>query len=159
MESQLKDQISQGLAWEQRNAGTEQARATLEAELRRHLEREDETTAKCAALELHLKRIGESLAQTNDMLAKEEASRAAAQRRIEELSELQIAAGRELVERTRQEKQLRRELEDQALELQRSKDEMARATEAARKAGEARQQIISALELQFKEGLARLTSV
>jgi hypothetical protein len=65
-------------------------------------------------------------------VADEEASRAAIEGRVEEFCQLQIAAGRELAERASKEEQLRRELETQALELQRSKEELARVLQAAR---------------------------
>ena len=256
-ESQLKDQIIQTQAWEQRNAENERARSLLEGELRQHIEHEDELKAKSAALELQVARIGESLAQTRARVADEEARRAAIEGRVDELSQLQIAAGRELVERARREKELRhkleegakrlsdceasllaaetlvgntnralqaaearvaalaeresnlerellcsqqsnqalaakadalaarhqaaaeelvelrrqaaqsasneeqsrRELETQSLELQRSKEELARVLQGARERGELRQQMINALESQFKEGLAKLTSL
>ena len=117
LQSQLKDQISQTQVWEQRNAETNQARAVLEVVLKQHVEREDGLQIKCAAFELHLTRIGESLAQTRARVAEEEAGRAAAQDRVEALSQLQIAAGRELAERARQEKKLRHELEGSAKRL------------------------------------------
>jgi chromosome segregation ATPase len=249
--------VSQTRTWEQREAEAEQARALLESEVRRHVEREDGLKAKCAAFELHLARINESLAQTRATVAEEEASRLAAEGRVEELSQLQIAAGRELAERARREKQLRqkleegakrlsdceaslsaveslvgdktrslqaaearvavlaekesrlerelvlsqqtsqsleakanalaathqaaaeelaelraqaargasseerlrRELEAQVIELQRSKEEITRVLQAAHEREEARQQTINALESQFKEALAKLTSL
>jgi chromosome segregation ATPase len=257
LDSQLKDQISQTQAWEQRNAEKDRVRALLEGEIRQHVEREDALKANCAAFELQLTRIGESLAQTRARVDAEEASRAAAEARVEELSQLQIAAGRELAERARLEKQLRlrleegakrltdcearlleaerlvgeklkalqaaearvaglaqreanlerelvcsqqthqsletkaktlaaahqaaaeelvqlrgqaarhatseqqlrRELEVQAAELQRCKEELARVLRAAHEREEARQKIVNALESQFKEGLAKLTSL
>jgi chromosome segregation ATPase len=249
--------VSQTRTWEQREAEAEQARALLKSEVRRHVEREDGLKAKCTAFELQLTRIDQTLAQTRARVAAEEAGRAAAEDRVEALSQLQIAAGRELAERARQEKklrlelegsakrlsdqearmltaetlvghktkslqtaearvaelvqreaslerelvrsqqtnqsltaktdalataqqaaaaelvelrdqaarrasseeQLRRELEAQVVEQQRGKDELARAVQAANQAGEARQQIIRALESQFKDGLAKLTSL
>ena len=131
-DSELKRQMSQAQAWEQRNAENERARSFLEGELRKHIEHEDGLKAKCTAFELQLVRIGESLAQTRAKVADEEASRAAIESRIEELCQLQIAAGRELAERASKEEQLRRELETQALELQCNKDELARVLQAAR---------------------------
>ncbi|MGO8928892.1 MAG: response regulator [Limisphaerales bacterium] len=257
LESRLEDQVSQTQAWEQRNSETERARALLEGEIRQHVEREDGLRAKCAAFELQLTRISESLVESRARAAAEETSRAAAEGRLEELSELQIAAGRELAERARLEKQLRQKLEEdakrlsdceaslsaaetlvgekakalqavearvavladresylereladlqqanqsleakanalavtqqaaaeelvelrgqavrlanseqqlrhelevQVTELQRSKEELTRVLQAAHKREEERQQIINALESQFKEGLAKLTSL
>jgi chromosome segregation ATPase len=257
LESRLEDQVSQTQTWEQRNAETERARALLEGEIRQHVEREDGLRGKCAAFELQLTRISECLVESRARAAAEETSRAAAEGRVEELSQLQIAAGRELAERARLEKelrqkleegakalsdreanlsaaetlvgekakalqaadarvagltsresyleqelahsqqtnqaleakanalsvtqqaaaaelaelrgqtvqlanseqQLRHELEVQVTELQRSKEELTRVLQAAHKRDEERQQIINALESQFKEGLAKLTSL
>jgi chromosome segregation ATPase len=117
LDSQLKDQISQTQAWEQRNAEKDRVRALLEGEIRQHVEREGALKANCAAFELQLTRIGESLAQTRARVDAEEASRAAAEARVEELSQLQIAAGRQLAERARLEKQLRLRLEEGAKRL------------------------------------------
>jgi uncharacterized phage infection (PIP) family protein YhgE len=94
--------------------------------------------------------------QTNQSLtAKTDALATAQQATAAELVELRAQAAR----RASSEEQLRRELEAQVVELQRGKDELARAVQAANQAGEARQQIIRALESQFKEGLAKLTSL
>ena len=62
-------------------------------------------------------------------------------------------------QRASDDEKLRRDLKVQIIELQRSKEELARLLQVAHERGEARQQIISSLESQFKEGLAKLTSL
>jgi chromosome segregation ATPase len=94
--------------------------------------------------------------QTNQSLtAKADALATAQQATAAELVELRAQAAR----RASGEEQLRRELEAQVIELQRGKEELARTVQATKQAGEARHQLINALESQLKDGLAKLTSL